>query len=264
MALYKTTYPVVGPVISSLTKRPVYRGGNSGVAFLPTDLSNLLLWLDASDASTITETLGAVSQWDDKSGNGNHVTQGTASLQPVSGSNTLNSLNVIDFDGSDALVRTSLGVTGSQNRSLLLVGKSNDSSHNAYFNIGPNTGPNAWTLLSLNNANQTLSVAIAAGSTPGVGIPANNWNIVGAKLDGTRLRDHSVYLNGAEFLQTGAATTPIDTLDTNIRIGADFNIANLNGRIAELVFGSIDWSNTELNNLGNYYFDKWGTTWTGL
>jgi len=41
------------------------------------------LWLDADDASTITETGGAVSQWDDKSGNARHATQATGSKQPL-------------------------------------------------------------------------------------------------------------------------------------------------------------------------------------
>lgn len=41
------------------------------------------IWLDASDASTISEVSGAVSQWDDKSGNGRHVIQADAALQPV-------------------------------------------------------------------------------------------------------------------------------------------------------------------------------------
>ena len=51
--------------------------------FDPSDISGLSLWLDASDSSTITENIGLVSQWDDKSGNGNHATQSKASRQPT-------------------------------------------------------------------------------------------------------------------------------------------------------------------------------------
>ena len=47
--------------------------------FSLTSIPDNILWLDASDSSTITEVSGAVSQWDDKSGNGNHVSQGTMS-----------------------------------------------------------------------------------------------------------------------------------------------------------------------------------------
>jgi hypothetical protein len=68
-------------------------------AFSPLDLSPVL-WLDASDTSTITEVGGAVSQWDNKGSLGD-FTQGTAALQPTSGTETLNSLNVIDFDGTE-------------------------------------------------------------------------------------------------------------------------------------------------------------------
>jgi hypothetical protein len=42
------------------------------------------LWLDANDTGTITKDgSNYVSQWNDKSGNGNNVTQGTGSLQPL-------------------------------------------------------------------------------------------------------------------------------------------------------------------------------------
>ena len=63
----------------------------------PKDIETAL-WLDASDALTITESGGAVSQWDDKSGNTNHVTQVTGADQPETGSRMQNGLNVIDFD----------------------------------------------------------------------------------------------------------------------------------------------------------------------
>jgi hypothetical protein len=79
--------------------------GTSGLvqaAFSPLDLSPTV-WLDASDTSTITEVGGAVSQWDDKSGNNNNVVQANAAAQPTTGTRTINSLNVIDFDGSDGM-----------------------------------------------------------------------------------------------------------------------------------------------------------------
>jgi hypothetical protein len=59
------------------------------------------LWLDASDTATITESGGDVSQWNDKSGNGNNVSQATGINQPKTGTRTQNGLNVIDFDGTN-------------------------------------------------------------------------------------------------------------------------------------------------------------------
>jgi len=85
----------------------IYRAAVLGAAgassFSPDDISGLQLWLDASDETTITESSGSVSQWDDKSGNANHVSQGTASAQPSTGVTTLNGKNVIAFD-TDAYI----------------------------------------------------------------------------------------------------------------------------------------------------------------
>lgn len=39
--------------------------------------SELLIWLDASDLGTITSASSLVSQWNDKSGNGVHVSEAT-------------------------------------------------------------------------------------------------------------------------------------------------------------------------------------------
>lgn len=49
----------------------------------PANISGLAAWYDAQDADTITESLGSISQWDDKSGNGRHASQGTGSQQPT-------------------------------------------------------------------------------------------------------------------------------------------------------------------------------------
>lgn len=41
------------------------------------------LWLDAADSATVTESGGTVTDWADKSGQGNNVTQATVSRQPT-------------------------------------------------------------------------------------------------------------------------------------------------------------------------------------
>lgn len=45
--------------------------------------SSLGLWLDASDATSITSSSGLVSQWNDKSGNARHAVQTSSSSQPT-------------------------------------------------------------------------------------------------------------------------------------------------------------------------------------
>ena len=58
------------------------------------------LWLDAADASTITESGGAVSQWDDKSGNNRNAIQATAGRRPSYVESSLNGKAGIDWGSS--------------------------------------------------------------------------------------------------------------------------------------------------------------------
>jgi hypothetical protein len=92
--------------------------GLNDVAFLgslqpplwtPADISTAL-WLDAADASTITQNTSFVSQWSDKSGNARHAIQATAANQPLYIDAAINGKGVISFDGlNDSLeVVTSL------------------------------------------------------------------------------------------------------------------------------------------------------------
>ncbi|MFM6201253.1 MAG: hypothetical protein ACKPE1_19315, partial [Dolichospermum sp.] len=68
--------------------------------WLPAQMSTAL-WLDAADSSTIILNGATVSQWRDKSGNGRHISQGTAANQPTYTANGLNGKPVLTFDGSD-------------------------------------------------------------------------------------------------------------------------------------------------------------------
>lgn len=65
----------------------------------PADMTTVM-WYDAQDVSTITESAGKVSAWADKSGNANDTSQGTGSKQPTTNSRTMGTLNVLDFDSA--------------------------------------------------------------------------------------------------------------------------------------------------------------------
>ncbi len=70
------------------------------VPWTPSAISTAV-WLDAADAGTITDVAGDISQWDDKSGNGRHATQGAGANQPDYVTGALNGRNVVDFGGSE-------------------------------------------------------------------------------------------------------------------------------------------------------------------
>lgn len=76
--------------------------------FTPQAIANLELWLDASDFSTLKplniSNGNTVSEWRDKSGNGNHAVQGTAVNQPAYTPNILNGKSVIRNDDAKWLI----------------------------------------------------------------------------------------------------------------------------------------------------------------
>jgi hypothetical protein len=62
--------------------------------------TNVALWLDADDASTLLLNGGSVSNWLDKSGNTRHATEATPANQPTDTAGGLNGKHVLTFDGA--------------------------------------------------------------------------------------------------------------------------------------------------------------------
>lgn len=59
--------------------RPIRAGGG----FSPASITGLGLWLDATDASSYTESSGQITEWRDRSGNARHFAQTTANNRPT-------------------------------------------------------------------------------------------------------------------------------------------------------------------------------------
>ena len=88
------------------------------MAWTPAQLgSDLVLWLDADDAATISLNGGTVSKWNDKSGNGNnnHVSQGTAAAQPAY------TAGLVTFDGSDDMMIAATPIITADNTGTLTM-----------------------------------------------------------------------------------------------------------------------------------------------
>ena len=71
-----------------------WKAANAGGAWTPLDVEGLVGWFDAADTNTITVSAGHITQWVDKSGEGNHAIPKNITA-PTSGTETLNSFNVI-------------------------------------------------------------------------------------------------------------------------------------------------------------------------
>ena len=82
--------------------------------------TGLQLHLDAADASTLFDATsggslvaadGGVARWEDKSGNGRHVTQGTAGNRPARKTSQQNGFDALLFDGVNDVLSFSNAIT---------------------------------------------------------------------------------------------------------------------------------------------------------
>jgi len=86
------------------------------------------VWLDASDAGTISLNGATVSKWMDKSGNNRNLTQTSTLFQPTYVANALNSKPVLRFDGNDFLDFSSQLFPGNSARTIIAVIKKDSNS----------------------------------------------------------------------------------------------------------------------------------------
>jgi hypothetical protein len=79
----------------------------------PNAVSGLLMWLDASDASTLYDATsggslvsanGGIARWEDKSGNARHALQSSSSQRPLRKSGIIGGKDVVRFDGSNDIL----------------------------------------------------------------------------------------------------------------------------------------------------------------
>ena len=211
----------------------------------PTSLSNCILWLDANDAANVTLTSGNVSQWSDKSGQGFHFTQGTATAQPLYLVSGRNGMYVVKFDGTNDQLSKSRD--WGKYLDVYLVGRFHTTpgstdhffcgsatteyglkhdSGDMYFNSG---GP---------NVNRTIS-----GSTNYHYFRAfvNNSDI-GLSIDG-----------GAESTSSGATDYP----DTILNLGG-ISSAFGKAEIAEVIIYNMKLATSDSNTVLAYLSYKWG------
>jgi hypothetical protein len=196
----------------------------------------LKAWYKADDAASITSSSGAVSQWNDKSGNSNHVTQATAGLKPTTGTQTINSKNVLDFDGGDSLSKTS-GTSLPDNSpgfTIAVVAKYDSASAVGFLVFPTNAAASDFSWSFGRNGANNMGIRGYQGT------PANqasfNDNTTNAQLLSgiatTTLRQ--IWQNGT----SQATNTNTDSANTagRIYIGSDNNPTSfLDGKIAEII-----------------------------
>lgn len=148
--------------MTTLTLRdPAFLGGlGPPVLWTPAQLTTAL-WLDASDASTITTVSGAVSQWNDKNGNARNATQSTSSARPSVLSSALNGYQALQYtsNGKFLEVLSESAFRYTSTFYLFTVFQASKAGANVILNKGRNTyGSNGWYLEASTSASTVVGV----------------------------------------------------------------------------------------------------------
>jgi hypothetical protein len=239
-----------------------YRFAVAGVDS-PDDIAGLAAWYDASDAGSITESSGNVSQWNDLSGNARHLAQSNLGNKPGTGAQTQNGLNVLTWDGSD-FMRYDAGSDAM------------DFSPIEFFIVARyNASIDAYSrLFSLRQATATEDYL-----TPNMTVARQNADSIDWNSAGTAVGTAKAYTDDTMFLYNGrnngstsyhsinggaehsASASPPSNM-RYINVGSAFTGTNstdqyLTGRIAEIVIYNATLTSDERTAILSYLNTKW-------
>jgi hypothetical protein len=250
-------------------------------------LISTALWLDAADATTITESGGAVSAMADKSGNARNFSQATGSLQPTTGASTQNGLNVLDFaadylTSTDPVGEWTFMHDGTKHSAFCVIAVGDSSNPNAFYGIAGNnrssTANPGWSLYYDDRLTQTRNDRLLANVTNGAAglasssnltaddfAPAQTFTLVGVEADPSNvtasLRSVLRANGGAIVAQNNVDTTsPVATAPNYaVQIGAvGDGVGALVGKIAEVIFVEGEISTATRQRMEGYLAHKWG------
>ena len=236
--------------------------------FAPTDITGCIGWYDASDSGSFSYHSGTlVSQWDDLSGDGNHLVSASSGVAPDR-TGTWNGLAIVEFNGNAILTDSGGGVDAQiadaeSDFSIAVVYLYNSTPANFLMGGTPTStalGFGIFRQTSTNvefRARNALSNRVRRSSGP-----ADGWRTLIGTVDaaspGTRiptLRSNGVD-GAAEF--SAASSGAAGTLAVGAR-EAGGAATLFDGSIAELIVYNNIIAGTAVSDLETYLQDKWAT-----
>ncbi len=240
--------------------------------FKPTDIGGCALWLDGADRTTITGT-SAVTQWNDKSGNGYNGTVVNAAVgSPVAPSYLTNSINGLPaitmsgtsyFTGSTNVNSTTLtcfflgncvfGTGGSSQQRILGLSIPGSDDYSSTLRPIPLSVISGGTqLLTYRNANMA-SATVVSGT-----------NFIGCCLfDGTSNYMFKDGTLGTQVSSSGTFTTSIYGVGSDAGtqfMGGTSSLGTncLVGKIGEMILFNTALTTPQRQKIEGYLAQKWG------
>lgn len=252
--------------------------GGGGGSWTPAEITTTL-WLDANDASTITQSGGVVSEWRDKSGNARHVTQGTSGQQPSYQATGFNGSPTIDFDGTDdrMALPTSIALAESNSFDIFIAMAPNTTGRDTTwgagtlsrmpgseaagsFFIGYNSAGRLVChhhLTSGNNANGNIKSPSSSFTSTSRLIAHYRYDSAGgaAVIDRWAMR-----INGGSELTKSSSSTSTGWGTQNNVGSTGGSSSNHRGLISEIIITPSTISSANRERVEGYLAHKWGLT----
>jgi len=250
----------------------------------PKTISNLSLWLDGNDTSTLfdSDTGGnqvvddgtAVGRWQDKSGNNYHATQSNASLRAVFKRSVRNNKNTIRFDGIDDYytgLSSALLVTNTTNKFSIfivsipdLTGRDNTYGGGGILRKMPASESSAsWYLGYRSNGSLVMSAignpnSISSNTT----VTDDTITLGYVEYDGTagaNMADRTkLFINSIQSAGTaGDGSNGWGTGDGEIGRGYSSSSYYFKNDLCEIIIYNKILSSSEKAKLENYLNNKW-------
>ena len=242
--------------LSSMMHSKFSSGGGGGDSIISAaDLLAPTAWYDA-----FTTAAGVVNSWADKSGNGNHATQGTGSKQPTCTASQQAGKNGLIFDNGDTLVLPSglFTIPNGANTLFAVAKLASEAAVTDRIIELSEAGSPRWNLLYLTTAGQIQFLSRTGNSLSVVstGNTNTNTNIIMGRRSGTT--QAIAINNGTETADTnGANESGCDAGYIGSRLDTD---GYLNGTIFEILIYNRSLSAAEIIRINRYLSNKWSIT----
>lgn len=231
---------------------PLNLGGAAG-AWTPSQLTGLMGWYSADVG--VTQTAFAVSQWNDRSGAGNNLTQATATNKPTYSATSFNGRQGVTFDSNDLLQSAVSMVHGGSNKLSVFVAINFPTILNGgrvvTFYSGSGSDFNNPNAIPLINGSADIGGYRGGASNDTWAITANTPYRVGSVYDGTL---HTMYrdnvASGSPAASTGNFPTPGALWLGNSTTSGNFCLA-------EIIVTNTAVTATDRTNIENYLFTRW-------